>query len=209
MYPDDLPSVDLCLWVLLSVRPSRFLCICWQITRKEWHKMWHVDVSKRFTSVDIDADGYCCNFMHLSIRPTIQGIEFGYCRQMVYIWACWCIQMTYYPSTASMPIGIVVISCVRPSVQLSMNLGFGIAEDCALPSDRNRTILNTLRPRPNDRHFPDDIFKWIFLNENVWISDNISLKFVRRGPINNIPALFQIMAWRRLGDKPLSEPMIA
>ena len=28
------------------------------------------------------------------------------------------------------------------------------------------------------------------------------------GPINNIPALVQIMAWRRQGDKPLSEPMI-
>ena len=26
--------------------------------------------------------------------------------------------------------------------------------------------------------------------------------------INNNPALFQIMAWRRLGDKPLSEPMM-
>ena len=34
--------------------------------------------------------------------------------------------------------------------------------------------INTLRPRQNGRHFPDDIFKWIFLNENVWISINIS-----------------------------------
>ena len=34
-----------------------------------------------------------------------------------------------------------------------------------------------------------------------------SLKFVPKGPINNIPALVQIMAWRRPGDKPLSEPM--
>ena len=45
---------------------------------------------------------------------------------------------------------------------------------------------STLRPRQNGRHFPDDIFKWIFLNENVWISINIPLKFVPRGPINNI-----------------------
>ena len=28
------------------------------------------------------------------------------------------------------------------------------------------------------------------------------------GPINNTPALVQIMAWRRSGDMPLSEPMI-
>ena len=68
--------------------------------------------------------------------------------------------------------------------------------------------LNTLRPRQNGRHFPDDIFKWIFLNENVWISINMSLKFVPKGPINNIKALVQIMAWRRPGDKPLSEPML-
>ena len=68
--------------------------------------------------------------------------------------------------------------------------------------------INTLRPKQNGRHFPDDIFKWIFLNENVWISINISLKFVPRGPINNIPTLVQVMAWRPSGDKPLSEPMM-
>ena len=38
--------------------------------------------------------------------------------------------------------------------------------------------LNTLRPRKNDRHFADDIFKCLFFNENVWISIKISLKFV-------------------------------
>ena len=68
--------------------------------------------------------------------------------------------------------------------------------------------FNSLRPRQNDRHFADDIFKCIFLNENLWISLKISLKFVPKVPINNIQALVQIMAWRRPGDKPLSEPMI-
>ena len=68
--------------------------------------------------------------------------------------------------------------------------------------------FNTLRPRQHGRHFPDDIFKCIFLNENVWTSTQISLKFVPKGPIDNIPALVQIMAWRRPGDKPLSEPML-
>ena len=68
--------------------------------------------------------------------------------------------------------------------------------------------LNTLRPRPNRRHFADDIFKRIFSNQNVRIPINISLKFVPKGPINNIPALVQIMAWRRPGDKPLSETMV-
>ena len=68
--------------------------------------------------------------------------------------------------------------------------------------------LNTLRPRRNRRHFADAIFKGNFLNENVWIPIKISLTFVPKGPINNIPALVQIMAWRRTGDKPLSEPMM-
>ena len=69
-------------------------------------------------------------------------------------------------------------------------------------------IVNTRRPRQNGRRFADDTFKCIFLNENVAISIKISLKFVPEGPINNIPALVQIMAWRRSGVKPLSEPMM-
>ena len=36
----------------------------------------------------------------------------------------------------------------------------------------------------------------------------ISLKFVPKVPINNIQSLVQIMAWRRPGDKPLSEGMV-
>ena len=68
--------------------------------------------------------------------------------------------------------------------------------------------VNTLTPRQNERHFADDIFKCILLNENVCITTKNSLKFVPKGPINNIPALVQIMAWRRPGDKPLSEPML-
>ena len=54
----------------------------------------------------------------------------------------------------------------------------------------------------------DDIFNCIFLNENDRIPIQISLKFVPRSPIDNKPALVQIMAWRCVGDKPLSEPML-
>ena len=68
--------------------------------------------------------------------------------------------------------------------------------------------INSLRLIRNRRHFADYIFKYIFLNENVWISIKVLLKFDPKGPINNIPALVQIMAWRRPGDKPLSEPMM-
>ena len=76
-----------------------------------------------------------------------------------------------------------------------------------MPCGSTRWFI-TLRPRQHGRRFADDVFKCIFLDENVWISLKISLKFVPKVPINNIPALVQIMAWRRLGDKPLSEPMM-
>ena len=71
-----------------------------------------------------------------------------------------------------------------------------------------KLFFNTLRSRQNDQHFPD-VFKYIFLNENVWFFIKISLKFVPKDPIDSIPALVQIMAWRWTGAKPLSESMMA
>ena len=71
-----------------------------------------------------------------------------------------------------------------------------------------KVTFNTLKPRQNGRRFADHTFKRIFLNENVRISNKVLLKFVPKGPINNNPTLVQIMAWRRSGDKPLSEPMM-
>ena len=53
-----------------------------------------------------------------------------------------------------------------------------------------------------------DIFKCIFLNENCCILIKISLKYVLKGSIDNNPALVQIMAWCRIGNKPLFEPMM-
>ena len=50
----------------------------------------------------------------------------------------------------------------------------------------------------------NDIFKRIFLNENVRILIQISLQFVTRGSIDR----FQVMVWRRTGDKPLHEAML-
>ena len=84
-----------------------------------------------------------------------------------------------------------------------------VTEDLhAISYVRRQPHVNTLRPRQNGRHFADDIFKRIFMNENVRILIKLSLKFIPKGPINNIQALVQIMAWRWPGDKPLSEPML-
>ena len=68
--------------------------------------------------------------------------------------------------------------------------------------------VNTLRPIQNGCHLTENIFIYIFLNENVWILNLISLKFAAKGEMNNIPALVQIMAWHCPGDKPLYELMM-
>ena len=53
-----------------------------------------------------------------------------------------------------------------------------------------------------------DIFECIFLYENDGIPIQTSLKYIPRRTIDNKPALDQIMAWRRTGDKPLPGPMM-
>ena len=71
-------------------------------------------------------------------------------------------------------------------------------------------LLNTsFPPGQNGHHFTDDIFKCIFMNEKFHILIQISLKFVLNIPIDSKSAMVQVMAWRRTGDKPLTEPMVA
>ena len=53
--------------------------------------------------------------------------------------------------------------------------------------------------KQNDRHFADDIFKCIFVNGNVGILIRISLKFVPKGLINNIPTRRQAFIWTNDG----------
>ena len=66
----------------------------------------------------------------------------------------------------------------------------------------------TFKLRQNGHHIADNPFKCIFLNETARILTKLSLKFVPKGQINNIPALVQIMTWGQPGDKPLFKPMI-
>ena len=102
---------------------------------------------------------------------------------------------------------IMTISKEMPQRSIT-KIGLKIIYKISLKFPRGQWV-NTLRPRQNGRHFADDVFKCIFLNGNLWILIKISLKFVPKDPINNIPALVLIMAWRRTGDKPFSEPMMA
>ena len=65
--------------------------------------------------------------------------------------------------------------------------------------------LNSSPPGQNGCQFADDLFRCIFVNEKFCILIKFSLKFVPKGPIDNIPALVQVMAWRRIGDHYLNQ----
>ena len=51
-------------------------------------------------------------------------------------------------------------------------------------------VANALRPKQNGHHFSDDIFNFIFLSKHRCILMRIPLKYIRKGSINNTPALF-------------------
>ena len=65
--------------------------------------------------------------------------------------------------------------------------------------------INSSPPGQNGYHFTDNLFKLIFVNENVRISIWISLKFVPKGPIDNKSALVKVMAWCWTGGEPLPD----
>ena len=99
-------------------------------------------------------------------------------------------------SVMEMRLGIIYWKLIRPMITID------VSPNVASP-------LNTLRPRQNGRHFPDDISKYIFLNENViamrlgiflnenvWILIASSLNFLTV-PADNKPALVQLTHWGR------------
>ena len=60
----------------------------------------------------------------------------------------------------------------------------------------------------NGHRFADDIFKCIFMTEKLCILIRISVKFVSKCLIDNIPTSVLVMAWRLTRDKSLYEPMM-
>ena len=50
--------------------------------------------------------------------------------------------------------------------------------------EQSRDSISHTEAEKNGRHFADDIFKCIFLNENFWIPIQIWLKLGPKGPIN-------------------------
>ena len=70
-------------------------------------------------------------------------------------------------------------------------------------------IVQHTEAETNGRQFAVHISECIIFNENCCILIQISLKSVPKYLVNNTSALVPIVVWRRTGDKPLSEPMMA
>ena len=114
-------------------------------------------------------------------------------------WSCWYRYLNWNQNDFVICLEIRNLFCYKPHNNFLMLI---------LPQIFNR--LTSSRPGQNGCHFVDDDF-WcilILLNEIVCILFKIWLKFVPKGPIDNKWALVQIMAWSRIGDKPLPEPML-
>ena len=87
------------------------------------------------------------------------------------------------------------VSAKRPMSILELIITQSPDTDVGLQGPLLPTWTNSSSPEQNGRHFADDMFKRIFLNENVRIAIKISLTIVPRGPIENKSALVQVMAW--------------
>ena len=75
-------------------------------------------------------------------------------------------------------------------MELTAMIGFySNCNNIMLHNESHMPRLNSSPPGQNVRRFTDDIFRCIFVNENICILIKISLKFVPKGPIDNNPAL--------------------
>ena len=67
--------------------------------------------------------------------------------------------------------------------------------------------VDTLKPGHYGRHIEKTLSN-AFSEKSLYLI-KISQKFIPNGPIDNITAMVQIMAWCQPGAKSLSEPMMA
>ena len=88
------------------------------------------------------------------------GLKFGqYC-------ACWCPKI----------LRCQAISCCSDEDKVTHVRHFSDYHELWLPVYDQITSFNRVRLGQNGRQFADDIFKYIFLNKNVWISIKTSIK---------------------------------
>ena len=65
----------------------------------------------------------------------------------------------------------------------------------------SNAAFNILRPRQDGQHLADDIFKCICVNGEVAVTTKMYWISVYKGPFNSHPAVVQMMACCRTGDK--------
>ena len=104
------------------------------------------------------------------------------------------IKISWFPFIKKINLKMSSANCQPFCSNLNVFKDAVITFSCQLNPDPS--LVNSSPPGQNGRHFADDIFRCIFVNENFYILIWISLKFVPKDPINSIPALIQIMAWR-------------
>ena len=68
--------------------------------------------------------------------------------------------------------------------------------------------INTFGWRKSWHQSADEILKCFFINEKYHIFIQISLRFIPKGPINNMPSMVQIMPWRHSDDNQLSDDSV-
>ena len=130
------------------------------------------------------------------------------------MWPTWILSAPDGPHVGPMNLGIRVSSlwtCNRLAlVSVEGCLSWSGIQNVQLDPVKSHhpSKINILRPRQYGCHLSDNTLIRIFLNENVWIFIKTLPKCIPTGPINNIPSMVQIMAWRWAWDKPLSEPMM-
>ena len=84
--------------------------------------------------------------------------------------------------------GFKLLSCIDQGDEKVIKVTVLLCPEMLL-AVKTDSILNSPPPGQNGRHFADDIFRCIFVNEKFCILIKISLKFVSEGPIDNNPAL--------------------
>ena len=158
------------------------------------------------------------------IIPYALGIEYSLCVTtcmaafLLYfvfvvpsLWRCVCIVLVNTGETCSALLCLPTFGFGLGYICVALAVGIhilGCSEWCLCPAKFHVSRFNSSPPGQNSRHLADDNLKFIHLKENDGIPIRISLKFVSKSPIENKPALSQVMAWRRTGDKPLPEPML-
>ena len=136
----------------------------------------------------INATGYSAKRCHLI---------YFFCYEYIYTIRCFYGWQSVY-----------VLICKHSEGQLRTQCRVLCGGNPHLNPETSANFMRIVYPGQNGCLFADDIFRCIFVNENFCILVKISLKCVPKCPIINNPALVQKMAWRRIGDKPLYEPML-